>query len=1308
MLLLILVNLHSERYMENVHKYIFEEGVKLLENYKIYSQYQFDDGQNPIYNKMRYGSWKEDEADWVYGYAYDGPPVIVSGVGNLTEWFIENELMSITHFWDSDNFLPFETIDHDIVSGHSSIDNEYTIHNIPSAVTKAYATIFGQTGHIHTKMFNFQTNEEYTTFQSIIPPVQNNQLRALGGQFKVSIESLEDYEDKQVCIVGYRHLSNYWDEYDQPYHVWLTDEQYNILNNQNPNLEYEYIGRVIHLIADMAVPAHVHNDNHGPYCYDWCTSWSFSNCDQYEGWDFNGPFWEPNGEGGYLRNNLDNVYWDAELALEEYGGLLNIPSDYTDNDFLFDLFYSINQVTDMFASDDIDGDLDEHPDHPFTNYPFIQEMKYKFINEILPEFPDIQSAHEIVDNGEREAIRDFCIPTAIRGVATFLEWYAVNHNFIPIWELPDPVLVSGFVSLDREYDVISVSINFHCEENPENDVTISPGSNGYYQHSFDYNTWGTYDIEFSLNGYYPFNVENQIIDGNDVEIDILLNSILPDYVLVSQNSQVPAFRNIQSAADYLMYNEIDGTIKILPGEYSGDVHWNTDISHITISGTNQENCIINGGLSGFFVEGRNGNENDVIENLTFADVTCAIYSFQNGLNTVRNNKFENCGENIVSIDDNGITNSGTFKLINNEFVNNDCQSCFKLNQESQYPANCSYEINDNVFEDNNTTDPLLFFNGHGQLYINNNTFLNNTYETEDADNGSVIDICLNVDEIISCFIEDNIFQNNDDDMLTDGLISIENDPAWGYYSIRNNSFIENSASSIIFYDANMPSSIIGNTIFLANNVDDWIINGVNIYCNYSIFWQNNNDNWNCSFEEENVFITDPFIDDNYKPIWNNGIKSPCIDVTSVSDPDGTPGDIGAVPAITHKYDIIELPSPETDDGWKWLSFPALDNVYSITDPFYDPDVAEFLLDDILDPNILIHIDAQDYRIQWINPIWDNDWQQFDRTEGFKFLMAEEANLEVPGFKVPDNITIILEENSTYNWVGYWLEETQRAEDAFSDYWDNPNLLSIKAQHWSAARFGDIWLMTKNKGHSATLSYGDMVMILCDQEMSFSWDNSTPEDPKVTFPETKHFSFEEQADYIPLFVEIDPADPPQEIGAKVDGECIGAAVVVDSINQINAYVSGVDPGDIELELYYGDRAEPKILTSYKCVSVNKPDLIGNSISTSGMDSAYFITLREESDLIPQITDISVYNYPNPFNPSTTIAYAIPDDRNVDISIYNIKGQKVKTLVNGVQLAGSYKTVWSGEDTNGNPVSSGIYFYKLSSRAETLIKKIMLLK
>jgi hypothetical protein len=85
-----------------------------------------------------------------------------------------------------------------------------------------------------------------------------------------------------------------------------------------------------------------------------------------------------------------------------------------------------------------------------------------------------------------------------------------------------------------------------------------------------------------------------------------------------------------------------------------------------------------------------------------------------------------------------------------------------------------------------------------------------------------------------------------------------------------------------------------------------------------------------------------------------------------------------------------------------------------------------------------------------------------------------------------------------------------------------------------------------------------------------------------------------------------------------------------------------------------------------------------------------------------------NYPNPFNPSTTIVYALPVRAQVSLEIYNVIGQKVKTLYNDIQNAGHWTIVWNGRDNAGTQVASGMYFCRLSTPDHAITTKMLLLK
>ena len=163
------------------------------------------------------------------------------------------------------------------------------------------------------------------------------------------------------------------------------------------------------------------------------------------------------------------------------------------------------------------------------------------------------------------------------------------------------------------------------------------------------------------------------------------------------------------------------------------------------------------------------------------------------------------------------------------------------------------------------------------------------------------------------------------------------------------------------------------------------------------------------------------------------------------------------------------------------------------------------------------------------------------------------------------------------------------------------------------------------------------------------------------------------------------------------------------------------------------------TSYLVCSVfEKPDIPSGAIEPvftfsdiSNINNVYFIDYNNINYLLlSQASHVGVYsyeytpadannvlitrpktfyNYPNPFNPSTTIEFSIPKDSDVELSIFNIIGQKVKILAKAKYSQGYYSIVWDGDDELGKPVSSGVYLYKLNVNGKNKVtKKCLLLK
>ncbi len=186
------------------------------------------------------------------------------------------------------------------------------------------------------------------------------------------------------------------------------------------------------------------------------------------------------------------------------------------------------------------------------------------------------------------------------------------------------------------------------------------------------------------------------------------------------------------------------------------------------------------------------------------------------------------------------------------------------------------------------------------------------------------------------------------------------------------------------------------------------------------------------------------------------------------------------------------------------------------------------------------------------------------------------------------------------------------------------------------------------------------------------------------------------------------------------------------NQNNANIINWNEGNIDddpLFLLAGD--DPYQLTEFSpSIDTGTPDTTGlflppwdllnnlrvwdgdgNGVATIDMGCYEFDAppnVGVEDPLIIPDNDINISNYPNPFNPTTTIAFNLNESGKVKVEIFNIKGQKVKTLLNCTIDQGFHELNWIGENEYGNQVSSGVYFYCLKTQKQVVSKKMILLK
>ena len=101
------------------------------------------------------------------------------------------------------------------------------------------------------------------------------------------------------------------------------------------------------------------------------------------------------------------------------------------------------------------------------------------------------------------------------------------------------------------------------------------------------------------------------------------------------------------------------------------------------------------------------------------------------------------------------------------------------------------------------------------------------------------------------------------------------------------------------------------------------------------------------------------------------------------------------------------------------------------------------------------------------------------------------------------------------------------------------------------------------------------------------------------------------------------------------------------------------------------------------------------------------LEDHTDVLPEDFVLD-QNYPNPFNSGTVIRFALPQIDEVTLSLYNLTGQKVATLLDGPRAAGAYTIRWDGRDEVGQELASGVYLYRLQAGTQVETRKLLLLR
>ncbi len=323
----------------------------------------------------------------------------------------------------------------------------------------------------------------------------------------------------------------------------------------------------------------------------------------------------------------------------------------------------------------------------------------------------------------------------------------------------------------------------------------------------------------------------------------------------------------------------------------------------------------------------------------------------------------------------------------------------------------------------------------------------------------------------------------------------------------------------------------------------------------------------------------------------------------------------------------------------------------------------------------------------------------DYHHGYWFRLNDAVSFDVCGGMISpsDGIAIY----GGWNLVSYWPESSQPIEDGFS---------SILSNILIAYTFDGDYLVYDPSDPGATtlsdLSAGLGYWVLSSAGDVLSYGGGSPVAPReISIPLAAANGVTPSRDWMSIYGS----------GITVDGTELEAGAAVEVYTETGVLCGRGVYGDglLKFTSIYGYENDGNIAQTYPRINdrlVVRVDgaEVDAGITYRGSGSCVSLgRLTTNGDAVPGSFSLS-QNYPNPFNPTTSISFNLPTSGHVELTVFNILGQQVATLVDGSLTAGQHEATWNGADESGDAVGSGIYFYRLTTSNVTETKKMVLMK
>lgn len=377
-----------------------------------------------------------------------------------------------------------------------------------------------------------------------------------------------------------------------------------------------------------------------------------------------------------------------------------------------------------------------------------------------------------------------------------------------------------------------------------------------------------------------------------------------------------------------------------------------------------------------------------------------------------------------------------------------------------------------------------------------------------------------------------------------------------------------------------------------------------------------------------------------------------------------------------------------NDGWTWQSYPRLErqsnNPVDLTD-FYDDNFYP-QSGDLSVFNVENEYSERDY------PNWPTvEFDEIQSTKGYKVYQSNnDSYVEMTGTIIDPETTITLETGE--NWLGYFLPEPHDAFDALKGVLEDID--AIRTQDWScykeytSSKGGSepVWVCAVKEGVGFTaLEYGDMVEVNATAQATLKWNQNADVVKKKDIPEAQHFSYTELQDYQSIFVEVDTTQT-DEIATYLNGECVGAAVVMDTLQEIRTYIPEGEQGEITFQTYSEGSKALNRISDYQVVFPEQKQQ--NTIKAENKERYYIVSLKgtlgtEEHPAIQDVLSV----YPNPSQGKVNFDIYSQNKQKATLKLYNSRGILVDVIFNTTLPKGNSRFSVG----NQAELPAGLYLY-----------------